>query len=307
MRIFRRMHARTRGFLTLLVAGALTAGLALASGPAADAKPGPNAPTVKVLSTGKGKKQKLRYQLTKGLKQTLVTDMTMDMQMKTPQMPLDMKMPTMRMIMKLEVSDKLGADEARYKFELTDVDAMKRAGVQEFMVEAMKTELAKAKGMSGTAIVDTRGFNRDATVDFPAGVDANTRQIMQSSMQGVEQMSTPLPAEAVGVGARWEVRQKVDQNGMTIDQVSVFELVELKGDRGTMKVTVKQSAPRQKVAGGMGGELLKLESKGTGTIEFDLGKLVPRSSMTLDSDYQMEVQGQKVDAHMDMSVEISSK
>lgn len=301
------MNARTRGFLTLAVAASVTAALALAAGPDANAKPGPNAPSIKVLSTGKGKKQKLRYQLKKGIKQTLVTDMTMDMKMQTPQMPIDMKMPTMRMVMSLAVTDKVGGDEARYTFALTDVDALARAGVESFMVEAMKTEMAKAKGMTGTAIVDSRGFNRDAKVDFPEGVDASTKQIMESSMQGVEQMSTPLPDQAVGVGARWEVRQKVDQNGMTIDQVSVFELTKIKGNKGTMKVTVKQSAPRQKVSGGMGGELLKLESNGTGTIEFDLAQLVPRSKMTLKSEYQMDVAGQRVDAKMDMAVDIRPK
>jgi hypothetical protein len=163
--------------------------------------------------------------------------------------------------------------------------------------------------------VDSRGFNRDATMELPPTIDPQMRQTLENTMQGMDQMSSPLPDEAVGIGAKWELYQQVEQNGMKVDQVTLFELVALEGDKGRLTATVTQKAGQQAInAPGMMGataELLKLSSAGSGTIEFDLNHLVPMSSIAISSDYSVKVdamgQTQTLDAHLEMSINISHK
>jgi len=187
-------------------------------------------------------------------------------------------------------------------------------GAMPVMVTAMQNSLSSAKGMKGSAIVDTRGFNRDAKMELPDTLDPQMKQMMSGTMQGMDQMSSPLPAEPVGKGAKWELHQLIEQNGMKIKQVTTFELVELDGDTGKLTAKVKQTADRQTVKlptmpPGSSAELLKLSSAGAGQIQFNLAKLVPTSELGLTSDYSMTVnamgQNQTVDAHLEMTVSIS--
>ena len=272
-------------------------------------------PIVKLLDAGAEPRRELRYALVPGSKETLVMTMTMAMQTKLPGMPApEVKMPTIAMHMDLTIAEKVSANEARYQFVMTDATVSGREGVDEQVVAMTQKALSTATGLKGSAIVDTRGFNHDATMEMPAGMDPQMKQMMDGTMKGMDQMSSPLPAEPVGKGARWELFQTIEQNGMTIDQVTVFELVEQSGDQGTLAVQVTQKAGRQKVSApgmppGVSAELTTLASTGKGTIDFNLGHLVPLSNLTIDSDYSMSIeasgQQQDMDAHLSMNVTIA--
>jgi hypothetical protein len=273
-------------------------------------------PTIKLLEPGAEPRRQLRYKLVQGAKETLVMSMDTSIRTEAPGMPAPtIKIPTMAMTMELEVTEVLGEHEARYQFVLSESKVTGGDDVMPQLVEMTQAALDQAKGMRGTAIVDSRGFNRDATMELPSTIDPQMRQTLENTMQGMDQMSSPLPEEAVGMGAKWELYQQIEQNGMKVDQVTLFELVALEGDKGKLSATVTQKAGQQAIdAPGMMGataELLKLSSTGSGTIEFDLGRLVPMSSITISSDYSVKVnamgQTQTLDAHLDMSVNISHK
>jgi hypothetical protein len=273
-------------------------------------------PTIKLLEPGAEPRRQLRYQLVKGAKETLIMTMNTSIQTKMPGMPTPaIKIPTMAMTMDLEVTEVLSQDEARYQFVMTGAEVTGGDGVMPELVEATRTTLEQAKGMKGTAIVDSRGFNRDATMELPDTIAPQMRQTLENTMQGMDQMSSPLPQEAVGKGAKWELHQQIDQNGMKVDQVTLFELVELNGDKGKLTAKVTQKAGKQKIEGpGMMGakaELLQLDSTGSGVIQFNLAKLVPTSSISIASDYSVKVdamgQVQTMDAHLEMSVDIRHK
>jgi hypothetical protein len=234
--------------------------------------------------------------------------MDMFMRMAVPGQPMELTLPTIEMEMGIEITERLSADEARYRFAMTDARALTRPGVMPGVVDGTQVGLDSAKGMTGTAIMDTRGFNRDATMELPPGLDPQMRQMMEGSMQNLEQMSAPLPAEAVGKGARWELTQRLEQNGMKLDQITAYELVALDGDRLTLSATVTQKADRQTVTTPAGSaELLELSSTGSGTVDIDLAHLVPTSKVNLVSDYSMQAMGQTIDAHLTMAIEISRK
>ena len=60
-------------------------------------------------------------------------------------------------------------------------------------------------------------------------------------------LAVPLPEEAVGPGAKWEVRMPIKTQGMTIDQTATYEVVSLEGERLATKSAVVQHAANQKV------------------------------------------------------------
>jgi hypothetical protein len=128
--------------------------------------------------------------------------------------------------------------------------------------------------------MDRRGVVLATDLALPAGVGANTAQLMESMRQSMTQATAPFPEDAVGVGAKWSVASKVANSMMTMNQTSVFELTDLTGDRGVANVSLTQDAPPQVVhPPGAGSEITtRLESmngSGTGKITFDLAGVVP--------------------------------
>ena len=56
------------------------------------------------------------------------------------------------------------------------------------------------------------------------------------------QLVTPLPEEAVGVGAKWEVKAPVQSHSIKIDQTANYELVSVEGEQLKTKSTSTQRA-----------------------------------------------------------------
>jgi hypothetical protein len=98
-------------------------------------------------------------------------------------------------------------------------------------------------------------------------------------------LSSPLPDEPVGPGAKWEVTLPVKSQGMTINQTETCELVSIEGDRLNVKSTIVQRAANQTIENpalpGMKVQLTKMTGNGTGNTTLDLGKLLP-SEATVD-------------------------
>lgn len=275
----------------------------------------PAEPELVLRSPGAAPRRMLRYRLVPGTQETLV--MTMDMAIRTdvPGMAATpVEIPTVEMTMQIAVADKRSESEARYDFVLQDTAVTGKSGMMPEVVEATRVALEQTEGMGGRAIVDTRGFNRELELELPSGMLPQMKQMMDSAAQGLDRMSTPLPAEAVGKGARWELRQEIEQNGVALEQVSRFELIELDGNRGRLKITVTQRGDEQPMdVPGMpegSAKLIELSSTGAGEIRFDLDRLVPISHLDLSSDYAVKLEAeppQVIRTHLDMSVGIARR
>ncbi|MEM9493127.1 MAG: DUF6263 family protein, partial [Myxococcota bacterium] len=146
-------------------------------------------------------------------------------------------------------------------------------------------------------------------LEMPPDLDPQIKQMMGSAEQNMKQMSSPLPAEAVGVGAKWELHQQMKQNGIELKQVTTFELIELNGDKGKLKASVRQKADPQSVSmpNGVNADLVSLNSSGEGIVNFDLSKLVPNSSIAIKNNTTMKVMGQEVTVDMDMNLIIKNQ
>jgi hypothetical protein len=282
---------------------------------AAGAQPGKR-PVITLIDPGAEPRLALRYRLTEGAREALVMRTNLTIDTTTDGMPTPtVEYPPVVMNLRLHIASKPSASQARYTFALEAVDVEDAPGVRPEVLESMRQHFREVTGMTGSAHVDTRGFNWDARMDLPRDMTPAIQQMMDSASQSMDQVSAPLPEEPVGQGARWELQQTIEQNGVTLQQTTRFELIELDGTRGILATTIAQHADRQPmtVSGVPAGtaEMLSLDSAGSGRIYFDLDRLVPRSTLDMRSDYTLRITTsgtpQTIDTHVDMRIEIAAQ
>ena len=99
-----------------------------------------------------------------------------------------------------------------------------------------------------------------------------------------------LPEEAVGADAKWEIKQKVKTQGMTIDQKVTQHLVGVTENVLTFETVIDQSAANQKVANPampqLKVDLTKLTGSSKGQMTVDLSKILPTTA-TIDGGAEM--------------------
>lgn len=273
-------------------------------------------PVITLLDPGAEPRRALRYRLTEGAREALVMRTNLIIDTTTDGTPAPtIEYPPVVMNLRLHIASKPSDSEARYTFALASVDVEDAPGVLPEVLETMRQHFRAVTGMTGSAHVDTRGFNWDARMDLPPDMTPAVQQMMDSAAQNMDQVSAPLPEEPVGQGARWELRQTIEQNGVTLQQTTLFELIELDGTRGILTTKISQHADRQPMtlsgAPGAAAEMLTLESAGSGRIYFDLDRLVPRSTLDMRSDYGLRVTTgdtrQTIETHVEMRLEIAAE
>jgi hypothetical protein len=292
------------------LSAALAVGLGAAT-PAAAADPAPGA-KVKLISAGKGAKRALRFQVKEGDKQQITMSMEIEMAMAMGEMKMPpIKAPTTEMVMNTEVTQ-VASGRIRYKFDFGDARVTDDAGLPPEGVAQMKAALDGMKGLKGFAEVDDTGRTLQADFAADGTVDPQVAQMLDNVKNSMDQLTAPFPTEPVGVGAKWSVESNMDQMGFPLVQVATYELVQLKGDTGTLKVSIKQATTGAdmklpNLPPGTTAKMLSLDSKGTGTMQFDLRKLAPSKGDTaLDSKMKTQIQaeGQTQIMGMDMKMQI---
>jgi hypothetical protein len=278
----------------------------------------PQAPPVVTLKQPGGQpRRELRLHPKPGDKQKLVLLMRTEMEMQIAGMNNPpMKLPAMKMTMDMTVESIEPNGDIHYKFVLSNADAIDEPGVMPQVSSAIRTALGSAKGMSGTGVMSNRGFNKGTKLDVPPGADQQLKQILDGMKDSFNQIAAPLPEEAIGPGAVWDVKMTIVQQGMSLAQVATYELISLKGDVARAKSTLTQDAANQKIVNpsmpNLKIDLVKLRADGSGEVSFDLGQLVPpkavadihsEASMAMD----MGAQKQTMTMKMDINVQVSSQ
>jgi len=139
--------------------------------------------------------------------------------------------------------------------------------------------------------------------------------MMKGLQQSVDQMSAPLPAEAVGKGAKWRVDQEINQNGMLMKQTAIFTLVKLTKTGAEMSIELEQNAePQSFRPPGMptDAKLLSLKGRGKGTTAIAFSSLVPLSSkIELETATSLEISlggsTQKMDSETKLTMTLKGK
>jgi len=273
-----------------------------------DAALPPDAPAVRLLDAGAEPRVRLRYRLAGP--QTEDMTMKVNMTMATSMGPIparEMPTPVMRMLASV-TSAPAGQGELTSTMQLTEAEAVDAPGLLPGLAEKMGAELRKLKGATTQTRMTTRGAVIKTETSWPPEAPASVR----SSLEGLQSSlnrSVVLPAEPVGLGARWETEIQARQNGIDTRQISRFRIRELAGTRVALDIEVEVSAGAQEIAlpnaNGATAHLESMHGTGSGTTDLDLTSVVPRRSQaTLDSQVAMKFQTLDVSTRMKMVMEL---
>jgi hypothetical protein len=257
------------------------------------------APIVKLISPGTAPLTRLRYKVAAGQKSTMVMTMNMGMNVSMGGQPMPaMDMPVMKMTTDIATTAVSPTGDISYNIVVTGMTAESAPGADPTVAQIFSGAADAIKNLKGTAVISDRGVKRSSKLDLEAVSDATVKQALQSFSSSIENIASPLPEEAIGPGAKWEVRQSTNVSGMTAFQKSEYELVSVVGNVATIRVKTDQTAPPQPMnnpalPAGLTMMVEKMLGTGTGTITLDLTTLIPKAemSMTTDASIVMDMGG----------------
>ena len=234
----RRTRIAFAAILTLSLTLVAAAQTPPSPSPPAGAAPAAS-PVITVLSTGTGPERAVRYRATAGARDRIEVSMKMTVDVDMPEMgPQHVEPPPVRIVMDIDVDDVAANGDITSSMEMVSA-SMEGPGVPAGVLDSLK-------GLSGAMVVSDRGIVKSMTFDTSTIANPAIGQIMSS--MGFDRLTTPMPEEAVGVGAKWEVVQTIDADGMQMNQKSVYELVAMDATSMTFDVAMEQTAPPQKIA-----------------------------------------------------------
>lgn len=215
-------------------------------------------------------------------------------------------MPTMIMLADVEV-ESVDQGVMSNKMVFTGAEVRDTKDSMPGAADMMKDQLANIKGMTTTMKIDAHGKVLEMNVDT-SKLAPELQQTMGQTKQSLDQMVAQLPPQAVGKGAKWRVKQTVDQGGMKVDQTTVFEVVEVSAGKAKIKGVATLSAPKQDIdQGGMKVTLESLTGNAVTDMDIDFTKVVPAVTGTVDMKMKMNAMGQSADMAMVMKMGMRAK
>ena len=136
----------------------------------------------------------------------------------------------------------------KFPVDVVKSEALVPEDFDEEMAELLRNSAAIVDEVGGWVEVDDRGRllagelnEQTKRSDVPVRLlrmIVNTRETLTRVL---------LPAESVGLGARWESRQEIKAYGFTVQQVNTYTLVDRVGAEAMLNVTVQQLALPQSI------------------------------------------------------------
>lgn len=255
-------------------------------------------PIVRLLEPGAEPRSDLSYALVKGSnhKMLMAMDMSMGMKVQGQTLPAT-ALPRMSMGLDAAAVDKSGAGEFKIDSHLKTVSVDANGGQQEQMAKALRPQLELMKGLSMVYWVNPKGHVHDVKIGMPPGMPPAAQQLLNGMSQSFESMVTPLPAEPVGVGAKWQVLSRTSTGGADLLQTATYTLKARKGQTATLEVKLTQLAASDTIQtpqmpAGMVARVKGFSSGGSGTTQVDLKSVAPESgTMSLKTVMDISVQG----------------
>ena len=261
------------------------------SPPAANSK----TPQVELLNPGVEPRQQLRLKPAIDVKETTVMTVKMDMEISASgRSSPAAKIPVSVMTLETKVTKIDPNGDIHYEFAYTNADITGDTGnIPPAARDAMRSALKSMVGMKGSFIMDNRGFHKGGDIILPQGADNNLKQMVGQMSKSIEQLASPLPAEAVGKGAKWRVSSSSDFSGMNLNNISTYELASWQDGVASLNVSIEQQANPQNITSpqlppGTTLTLKSFASQGRGATTMRLDRLMPfRSTASVSSNSEM--------------------
>ncbi|MBW1762405.1 MAG: hypothetical protein JRJ64_13045 [Deltaproteobacteria bacterium] len=213
------------------------------SATAADA----NADPVLLLDAGAEPQSPLRYKIAEGTTTKSNMDFTIATLATTADAAALSVVPGVRLHI---VSGPAMATDRGVKFEvnITKAEAAVPQGIDPKVAEELRQSAAILDDVGGTVEMNDRGIMLATQLnDRAKSPDLPLRLLMMIVNARTTLSRVVLPAEPVGLGARWEARKELTLYGFKVQQVDSYTLIERVGDEIKLNVTVTQNALPQTV------------------------------------------------------------
>ena len=283
---------------------------------------------VKLLDAGAEPRKVLRLHPTPGDKQVLLLNLkaTLDTKMENAQPP-PVKRPPMSgtLDIPVEVTVKGVTDKGDITYEVVFRDSIvieESEGAAPLDAKTKKIASDAVKEMSATGIVSSHGFSkgfqfkRTPSTGSQTALPATFRLLMDLMWDAFVQLTPPLPEEAVGAGAKWEVKAPAQLQGIKVDQTPSYELVSVQGEHLKIKGISALRAANQDIDNpimrGMKMDLAGATGKIASELSLDADKLMPSSgTMDIHSELKQRVkagaQTQAITMKRDVNLRIEAK
>ncbi len=259
--------------------------------------------TVNLLEPGSGQRQPLRYRFESGRTETARLDSTVQVNLVAPgvQMPMVAATP-ITMELRLRTTEVAADGSARLAFEVLSAQATGNSPTS----AQMNAALAGVKGMSGAYSLDNRGQVRIGGM-AAAGPAQGAMPSVADIQEQMQQLAPPLPAEPVGIGARWQSFQQTSANGMEVTQTTEYVLRSRNGDQVELEVKVVDVTLPD--LGGVvpGASVSSATAGGGGTMNVNLASLVPRASIDVEMAITMVLDLQGTSQSMAMQMKMKQE
>jgi hypothetical protein len=265
------------------------AGLTAQDSPAAVSTEGP---AVTLLEPGAEPRAPLRYRLDAMTPGTMMIRMDTDMSISNPMMGQQQQtMPTMQMGTELQQVTPMDGGRLRMDFRMAGTEVLPREGADPAMIPILQSAMSQMGNPAGYSVIDDRGRVLDGGFSTE-GLDPALQQQLSSLQDSISQMATPLPLEAVGVGASWRVDQSIQSNGLQIAQQAVYTLEDRTETAFRVRIRITQSATPQALQDpslppGVSMHLDSFSGSGEGSATIPFASLIPTSTMRVSSTMAM--------------------
>src|SRR5262249_11311356 len=149
----------------------------------------------------------------------------------------------------------------------------------EKIVAPLRPQLDTMKGIQIGYFINKKGYVHDLKIDVPKSFPAGAEQVLQGLNQSFESLGTPLPDDAVGLGAKWQVLRRDKTMGVDVVQSMTFTLKARSGSKATLDITVSQLLASDVISlPGMSADasarVKSFSSNGAGTLQIDSGSMI---------------------------------
>jgi hypothetical protein len=305
------MAAVTALCLTTVVPRAQTP--AAPQAPTLEGYPAVGSPSViKMIDAGAQPRKALRYAVPAGFKGRMDMTMSLGINVNIPGVgAMPMNLPSVKMSADLAVTGVAANGDTSYTLAFSGVTVDAAGGeANPMMVGALQGMQSAITGIKGTSTMSTRGLVKSAKID--AGSAPEAQQMLGELTSQIENLATPFPEEAVGVGAKWETRQALKTAGQYMFQKVTTEVVSIDGSTVKLKFTTEQTVPQQAFTNPMlpAGTDVSLDGgkgTGSGTMAVRLDSLIPTGDSSIVSTMSMTINmgGQSQPMSMENTVKMT--
>ncbi len=153
-----------------------------------------------------------------------------------------------------------------YEIVIGDISVADDTNVPPPTLQAIKTAMGAAKGVTMTGVMSDRGISKKTDVKAPPGSSPQLQQAVEQMKEGFSNMDSPLPEEAIGPGAKWEIQRPTKIQGTSGQQTESYQLLSVDGDHLNTSMILNMAATNQ---------VTQITSTMTGTNSADLSKVAP--------------------------------